>query len=234
MTGHSENIDLLSKALVAAWAEFPSLTPDATGQVGQNRNYRYASLDQLIETVKPILKAHGLVVIQPPESGNGDVVQVSTVILHESGQWIEGCMSIPATQQTPQQFGSAMTYARRYSLAAMLNLGVEDDDGAAASKKPRQTAPQSAAQPQQRVPLNSPSERMPGGAMVSYEAMTPTNMTEMGRKWFHAKLKEMGETHESALVLLEVQSFSKEMPNSSLGEFLYRIEEFHRKMKVAP
>ncbi|NBW14041.1 MAG: ERF superfamily protein [Caulobacteraceae bacterium] len=95
---------------------------------------RYADLSAVVEAVIDALNSNGIAVIQkshPNESG----VSIETVFIHESGESISsGILSVPAAKHDPQGFGSAMTYARRYSLMAACGIAPEDDDGNAASK----------------------------------------------------------------------------------------------------
>lgn len=83
----------------------------------------YASLTQILSEVKPILTECGLILIQPI---NIDRVG-STIIDFETGEKIETSISLP-TNLTPQQLGSAITYFRRYTLASLLSLEIDDDD----------------------------------------------------------------------------------------------------------
>ena len=99
---------------------------------------RYADLSAVVEAVIDALNSNGIAVIQkshPNESG----VSIETVFIHESGESISsGILSVPAAKHDPQGFGSAMTYARRYSLMAAWGIAPEDDDGNAASKPKKQ------------------------------------------------------------------------------------------------
>jgi hypothetical protein len=96
---------------------------------------KYADLSSCIEAVDDAFLANGIVMYQechPDDSG----VTVETVLLHESGESIRsGRLHVPASKQDPQGFGSALTYARRYSLMAACGMAPEDDDGNAASRK---------------------------------------------------------------------------------------------------
>jgi hypothetical protein len=96
---------------------------------------RYADLSACVEAVIDGLHENGLGLIQtthPSETG----VAVETILLHESGGKISGgILHVPATKQDAQGYGSALTYARRYSLMATCGIAPEDDDGNAASRK---------------------------------------------------------------------------------------------------
>jgi hypothetical protein len=96
---------------------------------------KYADLSACVEAVIDSLNANGVMLLQknhPSEHG----VSVETIFLHESGEeYSAGVLNVPATKLDAQGYGSALTYARRYSLMAACGIAPEDDDGNAASKK---------------------------------------------------------------------------------------------------
>src|SRR5574343_35152 len=96
---------------------------------------RYVGVDGCIEAVIDALNSNGIALLQPThEDATG--VTVETLFLHESGEILSGGkLHVPASKQDPQGYGSALTYARRYSLMAACGIAPEDDDGNAASKK---------------------------------------------------------------------------------------------------
>jgi hypothetical protein len=95
---------------------------------------KYADLAVCIEAVIDALHENGIALIQHTDQSEKGVI-VSTVFLHESGEHMEtGSIFVPAAQNSPQAFGSALTYARRYSLMTACGIAPEDDDGNAASK----------------------------------------------------------------------------------------------------
>lgn len=95
---------------------------------------KYADLSAVIEAVIDSLHKQAIAVIQQThEDATG--VTVETIFLHESGEQISsGKLHVPASKQDPQGYGSALTYARRYSLMAACGIAPEDDDGNAARK----------------------------------------------------------------------------------------------------
>jgi len=106
---------------------------DATGQIGQNRNYKYADLASVMNAAAPALEANGLSVVQRPMPSEKGVC-IQTMILHSSGEWIsDGGLHLPMQKIDPQGAGSSITYARRYGLAAMLGIVQDDDDAASAT-----------------------------------------------------------------------------------------------------
>ena len=97
---------------------------------------RYADLSACVEAVIEGLNGAGIALIQrTSEDLTG--VTVETVFIHESGEMLEcGKLHVPASKQDPQGYGSALTYARRYSLMAACGIAPEDDDGNAGSRRP--------------------------------------------------------------------------------------------------
>ena len=95
---------------------------------------KYADLSNCIEAVIDALNANGIGLMQRTyESKDG--VMVETIFVHESGEVMEcGLLHVPASKQDPQGYGSALTYARRYSLLAATGLAPEDDDGNASRR----------------------------------------------------------------------------------------------------
>lgn len=96
---------------------------------------RYADLSACVEAVIDALNENGIALIQrniPCESG----VTVETLFVHESGEMLSsGPLHVPASKQDAQGYGSALTYARRYSLMSACGIAPEDDDGNAAANK---------------------------------------------------------------------------------------------------
>jgi hypothetical protein len=115
----------LFKALSMAQKEFTTVAKDK-----ENPHFKskFAPLDTIIEMLRPILPKHGLAFMQfndTPEDGQGVIIE--TIITHESGQFISGRLLMPMAKQDPQGCGSAITYGRRYALAAALGI-VSDED----------------------------------------------------------------------------------------------------------
>ena len=103
---------------------------------------KYAPLQDVLNTVRPLLSKHGLSVIQSP-AGDGQSVSITTMLLHESGEWIEfEPLVLKAEKITPQGAGSAITYGRRYALSAVLGISSEDDDDGNSLEKTQQNSGQ--------------------------------------------------------------------------------------------
>jgi hypothetical protein len=120
----SPTIGKLAEALAKAQGEMGAAVKGSENTFYKNS---YADLGSVIEAGKPIHK-HGLSVIQLPV-GEGTVV---TMLMHSSGEWIRGTLTLKATKPDAQGTGSAISYARRYMQQALLNIPSVDDDGQAA------------------------------------------------------------------------------------------------------
>lgn len=123
----SESIKNIASALSKFQAE---VTNPKNTQNNPFYNSKYAPLQDVLNLVRPLLSKYGLSVIQHP-SGDGVNISISTMLLHESGEWIEfEPLVLKADKATPQGAGSAITYGRRYALSAVLGIASEDDDDA--------------------------------------------------------------------------------------------------------
>ena len=129
---HSESIAKLAAAMVKAQKEMQNASKDA-----KNPHFKssFASLPSVIDATRPVLNAHGLAVIQLPGFEDG-ALTMETILTHESGEWLSGVSGSPLQKQDPQGIGSAITYLRRYSLAALTAIGQEDDDAEGACRGP--------------------------------------------------------------------------------------------------
>lgn len=122
----------IASALVKAQKAFGPALKTSTNPHFKSR---YADLAACVEAVMDGLNDNGIALIQKLYE-HADGVMVETIFLHESGETYEcGIIFVPATKQDPQGYGSALTYARRYSLMAACGIAPEDDDGNLASKK---------------------------------------------------------------------------------------------------
>ncbi|WYC18269.1 ERF superfamily protein [Citrobacter phage vB_CfrS_K1M] len=101
----------------------------------------YANLESFLDAIRPALEANGLIIIQNAiDSESLDVLKLETTIMHESGEYMSSVMPMPVAKKDAQGYGSAMTYARRYSIASMFGIAQSDDDGNAARKSPKDAA----------------------------------------------------------------------------------------------
>lgn len=132
----SENLNELAPALIEFQKNMPKVVKDADNPFF---NSKYADLASIVQAASPILAGCGLAVTQLTEAdaSNSGHVNLTTMLLHSSGQYMGSTFSMQPVKQDPQAYGSAITYARRYALCSILGLAPdEDDDGNAASAAP--------------------------------------------------------------------------------------------------
>ncbi len=170
----SDKIDKLAQALTKAQAEMRNAVKD-----GENPHFgsSYATLGEILDTIREPLSKHGLAVVQLP-SATADTVTVETRLLHDSGQWMRSALTFRLRPEysksgrelppSPQQVGSAITYGRRYGLSAMVGVGaVEDDDGNLASREG--TPPVTVAAPPATPPVPRGARRYITGPKAGTE-----------------------------------------------------------------
>ena len=188
----SEQVDALMAALATAQANIKGALKDSENPFFRSR---YADLASIWDACRGPLTAQGLAVVQSPSTqftGEPEVytyksrageersgvriattVQVVTRLCHSSGQWIEGVSAAMLPSADPQAVGSAITYLRRYSLAAMVGVAPEEDDGEATTRPVHRTPK---AVPQQSLELGRLRE------LLGHDAFTAADRDLM-EKW---------------------------------------------------
>ena len=127
----SENIKELATAFSKAQAAVEGAAKDSANPHFKNK---YADLSSVWAACREALTANGLSVVQFPGELIENRMTMTTMLMHQSGQWMRETLSIPLSKVDAQGYGSATTYARRYALAAVVGVCPEDDDGNAASQ----------------------------------------------------------------------------------------------------
>ena len=123
----SNNLQELAKAMILFSVKVESIKKDAKNPFFKSS---YASLSNILDSIKEPLIESGLSIMQFPTGDYG----LTTLLIHESGEYIKSEYSMKPSKDDPQGRGSAITYARRYALASILCLNIdEDDDGNAAT-----------------------------------------------------------------------------------------------------
>ena len=124
----SEQIDLIAAAMSAFTGEVQDVSKSVQGF-----GYKYGAIDAYLREARSILAKNGLALMQSP-SAEGDVITVTTLLAHSSGQWFRSALSMTIERKKgmsdAQCAGMVITYARRYALSAMLGMASEDDDAA--------------------------------------------------------------------------------------------------------
>ena len=200
MEHQSAEVDKIFAAVVALQSEINNPKKSKQGH-----GYKYAELAQIIELSREPLATNGLAVAQYCTAIDGQSYLV-TQMIHSSGQWLRGYYPLEKAGMRAvndaQQMGAAMTYARRYNLAAMLGVAQEDDDAALLGnqrQQPRNNAPQNAPQ-QSKQPLDTlEGQTLNAVAQWLSEGLTVEHVAErLGSKYIlhpavMQKIKSMSE-----------------------------------------
>lgn len=173
----------LAAALAAVQAELPTVTKGETGQIaGETRDgrkysysYKYADLATVSAAIMPLLGKNGLSFTSWTELVEGGGFILRYKLQHESGEHLDGIWPLPAGA-TPQQLGSAITYARRYSLCAITGVAPEEDDDA-------QAAEQHARQQQQAQQQRPEPPNMDALEEALNVTAAATNRRELAHAW---------------------------------------------------
>ena len=126
----SESIKELAAALNKAQAEMSGAKKKATNPFFK---IKYSDMNAVVDAIRIPFCENGLSYSQFPLF-NDKCVGVETILMHESGEWVSSVLMLPMVKQDPQSAGSAITYARRYSLQSIAGIPSEDDDGNQATK----------------------------------------------------------------------------------------------------
>jgi len=122
----SDSIKNLSAALAKAQAKLQNAKNTADNPFYKSK---YAPLGEVLDLIRPVLAENGLAVIQYPSSDDGKTISIHTMLVHESGEYIDfDPLTLTAEKITPQGAGAAITYGRRYSVSGIFNIASEDDD----------------------------------------------------------------------------------------------------------
>ena len=122
----SNEINELASALSVAQGELRDPEKDTQGY-----NYKYADLPSTLQTIRPVFHKNGLSFTQLPSGGDDNFVQITTRIMHASGQWVESTFSMAIETKKGMSFsqcvGSTLTYARRYAMQAAAGIAADED-----------------------------------------------------------------------------------------------------------
>lgn len=156
MNQHSEQIDLVAAAIVKA-----QRTLRAVGKTAENPHFksRFAPLEEIMSAAKEALNAQGVAILQGTGDEDAAGFNLVTTLLHESGQWVAGRIRMPLDKGTAQAAGSAITYAKRYGLAALVGIVAEDDDDGNAATAAQTKAKRAAPVPASETPKKKLTER---------------------------------------------------------------------------
>lgn len=180
----SASIAALAAALAKAQGQMTHASKDATNP---HFKTRYADLAAVWSAIREPLAANGLSVIQQVTQAEG-MVGVRSILAHASGEWVSSDLQMPVAQKTPQGYGSALTYARRYSLAALVGIAQDDDDGEAGTRpsapvlppvqrrQPMREQPAPTPAPQPAAPVSAEPDPMERALLAIAECGTPDDL----------------------------------------------------------
>lgn len=180
----SDTIADLAAALSKAQGAFVAIPRDrevtVDSKTGRSYTFRYATFSAILDAVRPALAANSLAVAQAIGSDTAGAL-VTTRLLHASGQWIESDTPVFVNGAGSQAFGSGVTYAKRYALAALLNVAPdEDDDGNAADGNAATMRARNGAVAQ-TDPIAAAKREM-GGGPSQYEVTKAANAAKAAAK----------------------------------------------------
>lgn len=223
----SENIEKIALALVKAQSEMGTAIKDSNNPFFKSS---YADLQSVWEAIREPLANNGLSVTQLLNYVDGKPT-LQTLLLHSSGQFIGSEVTIPLTKSDPQSLGSAITYMRRYSLAAIVGLYQVDDDAESAMHRYQQDLQQSLVKP--KTPYNAQNEPFS-------QDVIPVNMSGTqddyviplgkfkGKRINEVKIDDLA--NYASFILKQAASENKSVnPNSPLGIFIGKIEQLKNK-----
>lgn len=219
----SESIANISAGLVQFQAEVKN--PEKKS-INPHFKSKYADLDEVINTIRPALEKCGLAFIQNPIHEDGKV-GVYTLLIHKSGEFIQfDPVMIPLHKATPHQVGSALTYAKRYSLSSALGIATEEDtDGNEINNHTNQSIKN------KQVNQETPGERKAKGIKAMYDEVKRKNLTEDEYK---AVLKaETGKTDPKGLDLEQIIDLYKFLKKHTSDELKETARAYLEQQKAA-
>lgn len=206
----SQDIGELAGALAAAQAELPAAIK---GSVNPHLRNKYADINSVYTAIREVLPKHGLAVIQTMLPTDGSKAHVRTMLAHKSGQWIAGECVMPLDRQGGAQgMGSAITYARRYSLSAIVGVVTEEDDDGNAAQGRTSKAQAQAQREQAKAANPEPMTDAQSKALMAYFSKKYTEGSNDDKR--NAYLSELSNFFERKI------SSSRELTKTMVSQFL--------------
>lgn len=190
----SESITKITQALLKVQKQIKFAVIDTDNAYYKSR---YASLGSVVDACKEALNSNGIVFIQGASSNKDlpKMVCVTTRLLHESGEYIEDTIGVPYVQDTPQAYGSSLTYARRYALSALLGIvSDEDDDGNVGSGlEPKSQKPQA------KKPTKTEKQKILGSLAIKAGCKSPDDFKQLMIGLINRSVTKSSEMDDSEL-----------------------------------
>jgi hypothetical protein len=221
---HSEQINELATALAKAQGEVTGALKDSANPFFKSK---YADLAACWDACRAPLSANGLAIIQSPEV-NAEGLTLTTLLTHSTGQWIKNVFRIVPKDDTPQGVGSALTYARRYALTALVGIAQVDDDGNAASGR-QNGAYAEPHRPQGDIPKSVPADVAEATANAMHAVMHEGDFEERIRALkvldLHEKLNQTQDIYIAASDVLSAKDRSAWKTFISLGKVAEKADK---------
>lgn len=167
----SPSIGKLAGALAKAQGAFEAIGKTREVRVktrdGGSYTFAYAPLDEVLRAVRPGLAGNGLALTQTVADGEKGR-RMTTTLLHESGEWMSSTTTLPGQATTAQEFGSQITYMRRYAIVSILGVVADEDDdanaadGNSAEGKDRKASPPPRQAPPSRAQAEKSTQELDG------------------------------------------------------------------------
>lgn len=203
----SEHLNELASAVSKMQGELKPAKKDSKNPFFKSN---YADLSSVTDACREALAKHGLAVTQvTSETEHGLVLH--TVLMHSSGQWISGEMPVRPVKNDPQGMGSALTYARRYALQAIVGVAAEDDDGEAAMNRSGNGAikqAREAEKPTVHDPEDEPDYTIPFGKFRQ-KRFTEVDRTDLANYCWYILQKSASDGKQRGDLQANVQDFLK-------------------------
>jgi len=223
--------------LVAALAKaYLSMTHAIKDSLNPAFRAKYASLTSCLDAVRAPLAENGLTLLQPATT-DGAKVRVTSLLAHVSGEWLAATMEIPAGQPNAHGIGSALTYAKRYSLTSLLALGVDDDDDANGAMVGADTRELHTAPPPPPPPVTRPTPAPTTSSPSPRRAKDGEGfISEAQGRRFYAISKHAGWSDDALRVFLadHGHTSSKTIPWRDYDGIIREIEAGPREPEQAP
>jgi hypothetical protein len=186
----SESIKELLSALAKAQGQMGGAKKGSDNPFFKSR---YADLSEVWEACRVPLSENGLAIIQLTDSG--EPLTIETILGHQSGEWISSKLTIAPVKQDPQGIGSAITYARRYALAAIVGIAPEDDDAEAAMGRQEGSENTPSLKPLPGTATDRPKQQQQDAKdhwCSIHNCKYYKNEGKDGSVWYSHKVKETG------------------------------------------
>ena len=197
----SETVSELAKALSNFQGKITAVKKDAINPFYKSK---YATLDTIWESIRKPLSENGLSVAQTMGLTPDGKSILETTLYHTSGEWISGTQLVNPVKDDPQSLGSAISYARRYSLSAILGIVTDEDDDANIATKPETKIEQKVIIAKSEKPVSPPPAPLPDTDTAGIAKGISVAQT----KKIYASVKERGITLDQAKAYLK-QVFQK-------------------------